>query len=209
VQFGPYGPNHATAATFAFKRKLLEQTSFDDKASLAEEKSFLKDYTIPFNQLNPKKSILVFSHNHNSFDKRRLLDNPNPNFVKETNLQVSDLISDPDIRDFYMNRLDGLLQDYEPGRPNMKPDVIKQMVKIEKERRHIIAQMQKQQLQQQAQQPMITLQRDGQAPIQLTMEQVVELLQQQQKQLAEQHNIIQRQQTQIQVLKAAAGLVSE
>ena len=29
VQFGPYGPNHATAATFAFKRDLLKITMFD------------------------------------------------------------------------------------------------------------------------------------------------------------------------------------
>ena len=29
-QFGPYGPNHATAATFAFKRELLKQTKFDE-----------------------------------------------------------------------------------------------------------------------------------------------------------------------------------
>ena len=35
-QFGPYGPNHATAATFAFHRKLLSMTKYDEQASLAE-----------------------------------------------------------------------------------------------------------------------------------------------------------------------------
>ena len=30
IQFGPYGPNHATAATFAFKRSLLTKTKFDE-----------------------------------------------------------------------------------------------------------------------------------------------------------------------------------
>ena len=81
VQFGPYGPNHATAGTFAFKRELLKNNAYDEKASLAEEKSFLKDYTVPFVQLEPKKTILVFSHIHNTFDKKKLLDNRHPNFV--------------------------------------------------------------------------------------------------------------------------------
>ena len=83
-QFGPYGPNHATAGTFAFKRELIQNTKYDSNAALAEEKSFLKNYTIPFVQLDPMKAILVFSHEHNTFDKRKLLENPHPNFVKES-----------------------------------------------------------------------------------------------------------------------------
>ena len=71
-RFGPYGPNHATAGTFAFRKELLEQTKYDDFKALAEEKSFLKDYTIPFVQMDPLKTILVFSHNHNTFDKKKL-----------------------------------------------------------------------------------------------------------------------------------------
>ena len=69
-QFGPYGPNHATAGTFAFKRELLEDHMYDDNAALAEEKAFLKNYSVPFVQLEPKKTILVFSHIHNTFDKK-------------------------------------------------------------------------------------------------------------------------------------------
>jgi hypothetical protein len=41
-QFGPYGPRHATAATFAFKKELLKITSYEDSAAIAEEKHFLK-----------------------------------------------------------------------------------------------------------------------------------------------------------------------
>ena len=80
-QFGPYKPTHATAGTFAFKKELLEGTAYDDDAALAEEKSFLKDYTVPFVQLDPKKVILVFSHEHNTFDKKKLLDNPHPSLL--------------------------------------------------------------------------------------------------------------------------------
>ena len=34
--FGPYKSNHATAATFAFKRKLLTKTRYNESAFLAE-----------------------------------------------------------------------------------------------------------------------------------------------------------------------------
>ena len=44
-KFGPYGPNHATAGTCAFKKKLLDHTSYEDSAVLAEEKHFLKKST--------------------------------------------------------------------------------------------------------------------------------------------------------------------
>lgn len=134
-QFGPYGPNHATAGTFAFKRILLNQTKYEDKAALAEEKAFLKNYTIPFVQLDPKKSILVFSHEHNTFDKRKLLDNPHPKFVNESNKRVDDFIKESDLKQFFMNDIEGLLKDYEPGRPSMKPDVLQQMLEIEESRR--------------------------------------------------------------------------
>ena len=39
-QFGPYGPNHATAGTFAFKRELLKEHKYEEHAALAEEKAF-------------------------------------------------------------------------------------------------------------------------------------------------------------------------
>ena len=101
-QFGPYGPNHATAGTFAFKRKLLEQTRYDDDAKIAEEKKFLKNYTIPFVRLNPEKTILVFAHQYNTFDKRKLLVNANPMYVKPTNMKPTAFIKDIDILKFYV-----------------------------------------------------------------------------------------------------------
>jgi len=100
-EFGPYGPQHSTAGTFAFKRELLKQTSYDDDAEKAEEKHFLKNYTIPFIQLDPRKSILCFSHDKNTFDKRKLLENPHPDFVKKTKLLVKNFIKNKDIANFY------------------------------------------------------------------------------------------------------------
>ena len=101
VQFGPYGPNHATAATFAFKRELLNITSFDETSCVAEETKFLKNYTIPFVQLNPMKSILCFAHDANTFDKSRLLQNPNPDYVKRTKLKLSNFIRNKEMAKFY------------------------------------------------------------------------------------------------------------
>jgi len=133
-QFGPYSPTHATAGTFAFKRKLLSMSRYNEEASLAEEKEFLKDYTIPFVQLDPMKTILVFSHIQNTFDKKRLLENPNPQFCKESYKTVNMFVKDPNIRDFYMNQIEKLLEHYEPGDPKMKPDVISQIARMDKER---------------------------------------------------------------------------
>lgn len=145
-QFGPYGPNHATAATFAFKRELLKQTRFNEDASLAEEKKFLKDYTVPFVQLDPMKSILVFSHTQNSFDKRELLKQmPNPH-IHETTILPHDFVKEPEVLKFFMEDINQLLDNYEPGRPDNKPDVIKQLAEIKAEREKMIQQQIKQQM---------------------------------------------------------------
>jgi glycosyltransferase involved in cell wall biosynthesis len=102
-KFGPYGPNHSTAATFAFRKELLQETNYDDDACIAEEKKFLKNYTIPFVQLDPMKSILVFSHNHNSFDKKELLLNPNP-MVSISEKKVEEFVKEEDIKNQIKNK---------------------------------------------------------------------------------------------------------
>ena len=143
--FGPYGENHATAATFAFKRELLKITTFNEEACLAEEKAFLKDYTIPFVQLEPKKTILVFSHNQNSFDKKELLEQlPNP-CIHESNVLPRDIVKEPDILQFFMVDIDKALANYEPGQLQYKPDVVQQLTKIRETRRQMIEKHMKEQ----------------------------------------------------------------
>jgi hypothetical protein len=132
-QFGPYGPNHATAASFAFRKELLSMTSYEENAELAEEKYFLKNYTIPFVQLNPLKTILVFSHNHNSLDKRSLLDQNNP-AIKLSEKTVTDFVKEEDINKFFMEEIDDLLDKYEPGKPQNKPDLLNQINQNQKNR---------------------------------------------------------------------------
>lgn len=96
IEFGPYGENHATAGTFAFKKELLLETSYEDMASVAEEKHFLKDYTIPMVQLDPTKVILVVAHPHNTFDKKTMIKQG-----KETDRMVADWIEDPVLYQFF------------------------------------------------------------------------------------------------------------
>ena len=146
-QFGPYGPNHATAATFAFKKELLKITRFNELSSVAEEKQFLKDYTIPFIQLESRKSILVFSHDHNSFDKKELLKQiPNPT-IHDTLIVPSDLINDSEILDFFIKDIDKLLKDYEPGKVEHKKDVTKQLEEIRITREKMMKEHQQKQMQ--------------------------------------------------------------
>jgi glycosyltransferase involved in cell wall biosynthesis len=108
-QCGPYKENHATAATFAFRKTLLLQTSFNESNAFAEEKEFLKGYTLPMVQLNTVKTILVFSHKHNSLNKEKLLENPEMSKMKESVYIVDDFIKDPILKQFYMIDMNNLL----------------------------------------------------------------------------------------------------
>jgi glycosyltransferase involved in cell wall biosynthesis len=201
IQFGPYGPNHATAGTFAFRKELLKEHKYEDHAALAEEKAFLKNYTVPFVQLEPKKVILVFSHIHNTFDKKKLLDNPHPNFVKTSDKTVDEFIKEPELKDFYVNKIEGLLNEYKPGDPEMKPDVIKQMKEIEEKRKSMIPQNND---------SPIMLQQPGKEPIQLSIEQVLQHLNEQNKKMNELVSILkQRDETIITLQNQINSIQSE
>jgi len=145
-QFGPYGPNHSTAATFAFRKELLQITKYDEKEALAEEKQFLKNYTIPFVQLEPLKSILVFSHVHNSFDKKKLLNQGNNSFVKLSDKKVSDFVKEENIMKFFLEDIDKELDKYEQGKPENKPEVLKQIQQINIKREEMIKEQRNKQI---------------------------------------------------------------
>ena len=125
IQFGPYGPKHATAGTFAFRKELLREHKYNNDACLAEEREFLKGYTVPFIQLDSMKTILVFSHRHNTFDKRTLLNDPFSNVMRLSDKKVADFITDENVAHFFTN-LENVLQAYPAGEPEMKPDVLRE-----------------------------------------------------------------------------------
>ena len=197
-QSGPFGPNHATAATFAFRVELLKDTKYEDHAALAEEKVFLKNYTVPMAQLDPLKTILVFSHNQNTFDKRSLLEmGQNPTF-KECNKTIPMFIRTKDekpIMDFFLKDIDEKLKRYEPGEPKNKPDVLKQLKEIEETRAL--------QMKESGQIPpqKIMLQRPGETPVELSIEDVLKILQSQQDHIKSLLETVQKLESQIQELK--------
>ena len=176
-QFGPYNNNHATAATFAIRKSLIDISKYDDDASIAEERKFLKDYTIPFVQLDPLKTILVFSHEHNSFDKRTLLKNPNK-FVKKSNKNIEMFIKNSyenNIKKFFMEDIDKKLKEYLLGKPSMKPDVLEQMNEIQKQREKMFSQ--------QNEQHKIMMSKPGEEPIEIGLIDAVNIINQQQQQM--------------------------
>lgn len=171
---GPYGPNHATAGTFAFRKELLAQTQYNPTASLAEEREFLKNYTIPFVQLDPMKTILVFSHNHNTFDKKKLLDTKSDLF-KPCNKTVDEFIRQPyekPVKDFFMTQIDSLLENYKPGEPTMKPDVLEQMKVLEAQREKM-----------KAQNMQIMIQEPGKPQRPMNIQEIAEVLKKQQQEI--------------------------
>ncbi len=176
-QFGPYGPNHATAGTFAFKKELLNEHSYDDDAALAEEKHFLKNYTVPFVQLEPKKTILVFSHIHNTFDKKTLLDNPHPDYCKPSDKKVGDFVKSEELKDFFMN-IDQELEKYDFGKPINKPEVLRQTNKIAEERKKMVEEARKNN------EGKIIVEQNGKQVV-LNNEQIVEILKQQNQKIQE------------------------
>ena len=189
VQFGPYGPNHATAATFAFWKELLTDLNlaYDETACLAEERAFLRGYTVPMAQLDPMKVILVFSHEHNTFDKRTLLanlDKPNSG-MRVSAKEVADFIQEPALLQFYMHDVDEALNQYQPGHPSMKPDVLQQIQ--EKMQKINLHQQQQQQQQQQSQnailKTVITFKAPNAISRSMTVEEVIQTMQSQAEKL--------------------------
>ena len=182
IQCGPYGPNHATAGTFAFRKKLLETSKYENHAAIAEERAFLKDYTIPFAQMDPLKTILVFSHEHNTFDKRKMFDNAHPQFFKESDKTVDTFIrmkKEKSIKEFFLKTIDEKLKNYEPGEPKNKPDVLEQIKEIESKRDELI----KAEMEKLKGNGPIMLQQPGQEPKALSNQEVVNIMQGQMQQL--------------------------
>ena len=133
-QCGPYGPSVATAATFAFRRELLDLTNYENTDEFSEEPHFLKriknETIIPVLQLDPQKTILVISHPHNSLNKEFMLNDKEQFVMKPSRFNVSDFIASPILVDFYIHTVSFLLQRYESGKRENKPQL--NLKKLEK-----------------------------------------------------------------------------
>jgi hypothetical protein len=108
--------------------------------------------------------------------------NQDPRFFKESPKTVNSFIRNSNegaIKKFFMEDIDGLLEHYEPGRPHMKPDALKQIKEIEAKREQMLEEA----IAEQKANGPIMLQRPGQEPLRLSSEQVVNIIKQQQEQV--------------------------
>lgn len=101
LKLGPYGKNHSTNGTMAYKASYPKTHSYDETVTHAEESSFLENYKNPMVQLDSMKVMLVISHSENTFSKDRFLNDATNPFVKKTVLKIRDFIKNKTLRDFY------------------------------------------------------------------------------------------------------------
>ena len=71
--FGPFGQNHGTNGTFAYRKSYIKNHSHDPTKNAQEEPSFTNDFKEQMVQLNKDKIIMCISHDTNTFDKNILL----------------------------------------------------------------------------------------------------------------------------------------
>lgn len=128
---GPFSNNHATAGTFAFRKSLLEKTSFEETAAISEEKYFLKDFSIPVLQLDYKQTIITFSHSQNTFNKEKMLENGDTKYLRPADINV-DFVKDKELLKFYKDDVHNDLDNYNLGDISLKPLVMEQLEKKKK-----------------------------------------------------------------------------
>jgi len=76
MDVGPYGTNHATAATYLFRASAAEGRRFLETANKAEEGTFTRDWTLPMIMLPTKDILLVIGHAQNTVNKSEILKEP-------------------------------------------------------------------------------------------------------------------------------------
>lgn len=94
-RFGPYGKNHCTCGTLAFKKKYFENHKFPS-LNKAEEMIFLDKYKNELIQIHPAYAILVIAHKNNTVNKHKFI-----KYGKKTNLTLDDFKLSDDDKKFY------------------------------------------------------------------------------------------------------------
>jgi glycosyltransferase involved in cell wall biosynthesis len=126
-QFGPYGPRHCTNGTMAYHVSFVKDRAhyYEDEATKAEEKFFLKEFSEPMVQLNPDKVMLCISHNSNTFDKRRIA-----NQGKKTEIKLKDIVKDKKLLNFYRQLVEET-KDMAPPEPLEMPNQQQNAIKLD------------------------------------------------------------------------------
>jgi len=72
-KFNEFGQNHSTNNCMAWKKEYLKKNKHDPEKESGEESSFTFGFKEPMVQLDPEKTIVVSSHDSNTYNKRELL----------------------------------------------------------------------------------------------------------------------------------------
>jgi hypothetical protein len=87
----------------AWRKSYARTHRYDETVTHAEEKSFLEEYRHPMIQMDARKVMLVMSHSENTFDKRKLREQPDNPLIKKTPLKLRDFIREKPLRDFFQD----------------------------------------------------------------------------------------------------------
>jgi FkbM family methyltransferase len=98
-QYGPFSNSHGTNGTFAYRKEYLKQHQHDPTKNAQEEPSFTNNFSEKMAQLDPDKTIICISHSTNTFDKKKLLSQPNNTIMRK----LTKLIKDKKYLDFVNN----------------------------------------------------------------------------------------------------------
>lgn len=72
---GPFGPHHATAATFLIRRSYFETHRFSDTKTRGEELDFTDGWRAQIAQTPAEETIVVLGHGRNTVDKSQVYRN--------------------------------------------------------------------------------------------------------------------------------------
>lgn len=117
-KFGPYGRNHGTNGTFAYRRQYYENHKYDNNKNGQEESDFTNNWTEKMANLDETKIILCINHDSNTYDKKNLLKQNQPR--REVNMKLNKMIKDK----MYLKFLKDLSEDMKLEKQIEKINVI-------------------------------------------------------------------------------------
>lgn len=72
-QFNGFGPMHSTNNCMAYWAEYGRNHFYDENVTHAEEDAFTNKFTIPMEQLDADKTVLQFSHDANTYNKKEII----------------------------------------------------------------------------------------------------------------------------------------
>ncbi len=104
--FKGFGNNHSTNNCMAYWREFLDNHSYDETVTHAEETQFTKNFTEKMIQLDADKTVLQFSHSVNTYNKKRIILNnhflpPQDQYILEIEKNIQEIINNDEIFNDY------------------------------------------------------------------------------------------------------------